>query len=139
MDFDFLTTLHSHNRNLVFLTAVVAIALTLVATLRKQPLGKAAQWSNRTYSLVLTLQFVIGLIVLVGRWSEFSEGLRHRLEHAVIMLVAVGLTHMTGRFAKLPAPLASRNTLLTLLASLILVILGIWILPQGAAILGLAG
>jgi hypothetical protein len=138
MDVAFLTTLHSHNRHLVFLTAAIAILLALVALIRKRPLGAPARWAARTYSLVLTLQFLVGLIVLIGRWDDFADGLRHRLEHAVIMLVAVGLTHITGRFAKLPPPVATRNTLLTLLASLILVVLGIWILPQGAAILGLA-
>lgn len=137
MDFSFLTTLHSHNRHLVFVTAAVALLLAVVAFLRKQPLGSAARWSARIYSIVLTLQFLIGLVVLVGRWGDFAEGLRYRLEHAVIMLVAVALTHMTGRFAKLPPPIATRNTLLTIVASIILVVLGIWILPQGSIILGL--
>lgn len=137
MDTTFLTTLHSHSRNLVFLTAVIAIVLALVAWLRTKPVNKSLRLSACIYSIVATVQLLIGIVLLVLRWNDFGDGLRHRLEHAFLMLVAVGLTHMVGRFASAPVPIGARNTFFTLTASLLIILLGVWILPQGAAILGL--
>lgn len=134
---DFLLTLHSHMRHLIFLMGGIATVLALVTFLRK---GAFAPWMRITikgYVYLLTLQVVIGLIHLFGRWSTSGVELRHRLEHAFLMLVMVGVAHYGMKYFRTPGPLGSRNIFLVMLTTLILIVLGIMILPTGRILLGM--
>ncbi len=134
---DFLLTLHSHMRHLVFLLGGIAAILALVTFVRN---GSFASWMRITikgYVYLLTVQVVIGLIHLIGRWSTSGVDLRHRLEHAFIMLVMVGVAHYGMKYFRTPGPLGPRNIFLVLLTTLILIVLGISILPTGRVLLGI--
>ena len=91
----------------------------------------------KTYVWVLTLQVLVGIIQLIARWDMYGEGLRHRLEHGFIMLIVLGIAHMSGRFMRMPAPIGPRNTMFMMAATIILIVLGIMLLPTGPALLGM--
>lgn len=134
---DFLHSAHSYLRIVILVFALAAIGLSLMPALRRRTLPAAAALAYRVYVWTLSLQVVIGLVVLISRWGTFGDGLRHRMEHATIMLIAVGISHWGLRFAKRADALGSRNTLFVTIATTILIVLGILILPQGSYLLGL--
>lgn len=134
---EMLITLHSHMRWLVLLTAVLAIAAVAASWLRQRSPNGFTLLLVRIYGLAVTLQLLLGVTQLAWRWNDFGDGLRHRLEHAVMMIVAVGLVHMTARWRTAPAAIAGRNTTIMLVGSLIVILLGIMILPQGRFLLGM--
>lgn len=110
--------------HLIYLLAALAVVFPLVDTIRKAPLGKLSVWTVRAYLVGVTLQLVLGLLQLVMRWSDFGDGLRYRLEHALIMIVAVGIVHMAPRFMRRGDVIGSRNTTFMMVASIALIVLG---------------
>lgn len=128
---------HQHMRWLVIGLAVITTIKLAISLFSSKELGKADSILVRIYGLVLTIQVLIGMTQLAMRWSDFGDGLRYRLEHAFIMLVAVGMVHMTARWRQVPPQIAVRNTTLMIFGSLVLIILAILILPQGSHALGL--
>jgi sterol desaturase/sphingolipid hydroxylase (fatty acid hydroxylase superfamily) len=134
---DTLLTIHSHMRWIVLLVALVALIKTAISFIGKKDLGKLDWTLVRTHGWLITLQFLTGSIVLFGRWSDFGDGLRHRLEHAFLMIVAMTMVHLTARWRRTPSAVSTRNTLYMVLGSIILIVLAILILPQGPERLGL--
>ncbi len=134
---DFLATMHSHMRHLIFTLGVLSFVFSLFTFLRK---AQPAKWEKilvKTYVYVLTLQFLLGLIQLLYRWSDYGDMLRVRLEHGFIMLVAVGIGHWGLKFVRKGGAMGTRNTMLVVAATIILIVLGILILPNGRALLAL--
>lgn len=136
---DLLTTIHSHDRWIIFLLGAAAFIVSLAAFLGKRALSKAALLTIRIYALMMTLQFVIGLVQLIGRWDDAGVMLRHRLEHAFCMLLALAVLHMRGKWSKGPDVVTARNMMLVVLTSIILVVLGITVvsMPKGVNIFGM--
>lgn len=123
---DFLYTFHSHNRWLVLLAAVVALLQLTVTWLRKTDYGKSDRILMGVFKWLTTIQVGLGLVLLF--WLGMS---RHRLEHGVTMLIALGLVHFSARWKSYPGPIRARNTAALVVAALVLIAVGISILPQG--------
>ncbi len=121
---ELIITLHRSMEHLIYLLAALAVVFPLIDTLRKQALGKLSVWSVRAYLVGVTLQLVMGLLQLVMRWSDFGDGFRYRLEHAALMIVAVGIVHMAPRFMRRADATGSRNTTFMMIASIALIVLG---------------
>jgi hypothetical protein len=119
-----ITTIHAKAEHFIYLLAGLAVLLPLVDTVRKRALSSASVWTVRVYTIGATLQLLLGLTQLALRWSEFGDGLRYRLEHAALMLVAVGLVHMAPRFMKRNDAIGARNTTYLMIASIALIVLG---------------
>ena len=134
---DTLLTLHSHMRHLVFLLGGIATILALVTFLRKSSFAPWMKVAIKGYVYLVTVQVAIGLIHLFGRWSTSGVELRHRLEHAFVMLVMLGIAHYGMKFFRTPSPMGPRNMFLVMLTTLILIVLGIMILPTGRVLLGM--
>jgi len=136
---DILTTIHSHDRWIIFLLGAAAFVFCLAAFLGKKALSKTAFFVLRLYVLTMTLQFVIGLVLLIGRWDDAGVMLRHRLEHAFCMLLALTVLHMRGKWSKGSPFATARNMMLVVLTSIILVVLGITVvsMPKGVNIFGM--
>lgn len=132
---DFIFKLHSEMRWVILALAAITLIKLLVSLFGKRALDKADNILVRTYALVLLLQLLLGLMQFVIRWEDYAgDGLRHRLEHAFIMLIAVALAHTARRFRHKIPPIAIRNTTLMIAASILMIILGIWILPSARAL-----
>ena len=123
MDPVVLLEVHSGVRWLLIAVTVFALIVTLRSI--RGGGGILNRSAMLLFRIVITLQWVVGLLVLIVQ-SPFSLA-GHRLEHALTMTVAMGLTHVFGgrRSAR---PLVS---LLLIVVVLALVIFSISRLPQG--------
>jgi hypothetical protein len=132
---EMLFVIHSHMRWLVLLVAGVALVVTARTWITKRSPGKVDGLATRIHAIMLTLQFLTGIITLVQRWGLDDGLMRYRLEHTALMLVALTMSHIVGRWRN--TPVAARNAFLMVAGSVILMILAILVLPQGATRLGL--
>lgn len=130
---DTLIFLHSKLHHSIYLLAALSLVFPLLALVKKTPISSLGMGLIRTYSIVITIQLLIGISQLIMRWSDFGEGLRYRLEHATLMIVAVALVHMAPRFARRGDTAGNRNALLMLLGSLVLVLLGVSLIQRAIA------
>jgi uncharacterized membrane protein YphA (DoxX/SURF4 family) len=79
----------------------------------------------------MDLQVMLGLILLL--WSGFAGAgfPRYRLEHAVVMIIAAVVAHLNARWRNAENKVRFRNDLFIILATLVLILLGISVLPGG--------
>lgn len=121
---EFISSLHARMLHVVYLLAALSIVFPLVNAIRKQPVSPMSKWVVRSYTFIVTLQLLLGLTQLIVKWNEFGGEIRFRLEHAFLMLVAVGCVHLAPRYMKRSDATGARNTTYLMVASLALIILG---------------
>ncbi|MDZ4745497.1 MAG: hypothetical protein SGJ05_05790 [bacterium] len=132
---DFIFKLHSEMRWLILALAAITLIKLLVSLFGKRALDKTDNILVRTYALALLLQLLLGLMQFVIRWEDYAgDALRHRLEHSFLMIIAIAMAHMSRRWRNSLPPVAVRNTLLMVIGSLLMIILGILILPEARAL-----
>ena len=126
-----LLTAHSGLRWLVLLIALIAIIKFLLGWLTRSPFKGMDRGLMSGYSGLLDLQSVLGIIFLL--WNGFTGAgfPRYRLEHGLIMIVAAGVAHLSSRWKNAEDAVRFRNNLFLIVASLVLVLIGIAILPGG--------
>ncbi|MFM8177679.1 MAG: hypothetical protein ACKOB6_09810 [Candidatus Kapaibacterium sp.] len=125
---DTLLVIHSHNRNLFVLLAVIAIVKLSWNILRTAEFGKSDMLILRIFSALMTLQFFIGLVLLyrVGTTASWDmAALRHQFEHAFTMILALGLSHMAPMARKADAPVRNGRALMYVAGTLLLIIVGV--------------
>jgi hypothetical protein len=130
-------TLHSLWRWIVLIVAIVVIVRYAVGWLGKRPWTDLDTRLGSGYAWAMTIQLVLGLILLVIYIAEGAFNPRTQIEHTVYGLIAVGLAHMTRRFKNQPDEKRFRNALLLVLASLLIALFSIWRL-RGNVLVGLA-
>jgi hypothetical protein len=128
---NFLLMAHSGLRWLILLVAVVAIVKFLIGWLTRGQYKGMDQGLMAGFSGLMDLQTALGIILLL--WSGFAGAgfPRYRIEHGVIMIVAAVVAHLSARWKEAEDAVRFRNGLLVILASLILVLIGILVLPGG--------
>ncbi|MFM8437198.1 MAG: hypothetical protein ACKOAX_01880 [Candidatus Kapaibacterium sp.] len=125
---DTLLVIHSHNRNLFVLLAVIAIVKLSWNILRTAEFAKSDMLILRIFSALMTLQFFIGLVLLyrVGTTASWDmAALRHQFEHAFTMILALGLSHMAPMARKADAPVRNGRALMYVAGTLLLIIVGV--------------
>ncbi len=125
---DTLLVIHSHNRNLFVLLAVVAIVKLAWNMFRSAEFGRTDMTILRVFSALMTLQFFIGLVLLyrVGTTASWDmAALRHQFEHAFTMIIALGLSHMAPMARKAEASARNSRALLYVVGTLVLIIVGV--------------
>lgn len=125
-----LLVIHSWVRWLVLLVAVVALVKHLIGWLRSDNYDGAARGLLGAYSGLLDLNVLIGAILLIVGWRNFSGAAGGfplpQVEHLGAMLVAAIVAHLPGRLWKNSSDAARyRNTALAILVSIILIVGGI--------------
>ncbi|NQW29797.1 MAG: hypothetical protein HQ472_04730 [Ignavibacteria bacterium] len=123
-----LTTFHAHMRDVLLLVAGLSTLLPIISVVQKKELNAIAKIVIRSYAIVITVQFLTGLTQLIMRWSDFGDGARQRLEHAGLMLLAVAIVHIGQKYLRVPAPRGPRNTAIMMGGSLIIMVLGIFMI-----------
>lgn len=124
-----LLMIHSILRWVILLVAAIAIVVFLVSWLRRSQLQGMDRGLMSGFSGLMDLQATIGIVLLV--WSGLA-GLgfpRYRIEHGVIMVLAAVVAHLSARWKNADEPLRYRNYFLIILASLVMVLIGISVLP----------
>jgi Ca2+/Na+ antiporter len=130
-----LIEVHGALRWLVAL-ALLALIIGTVAVIATRRWQKWIPWAIRSAVLLVTIQFVLGLVLLINDsiaagWQ--MHALRLQYEHAVTMLLALGAVHMLPRAARAAEPrVRGRRVLLLALIAALLVAVGV-IRLRGAA------
>lgn len=133
--------LHLHNatRWLVLIAAVIAIAVAVIGLLRRSEWGRGAKLSSLAFLIVMDTQLVIGLLLYgvsplvraaMGDMSLAMSNTQLRfylVEHLLLMVVAVALTHVGYTLAKRApsAAAAYRRASLFFTLALVAVLAGI--------------
>lgn len=124
MDAAVLMQAHSGLRWLLIAAALVALLVTLRSL--RGGMGLADRVVMLVFRIVFIIQWLAGLVLLLVQ-SAASGWPLYRLEHALTMTVAVGITHVFGG-RRAARPLVN---LLVILVSMGLVVFSITRLPQG--------
>ena len=123
----FMFEMHSGVRWIVVVLGVLIMIRSLYGWLAKGKSSRLDHQLSLGFSVAYSIQFLLGVIVLVliGTYG------RQQFEHLAIMLVAIGVAGMLGRWRRQPDPIRFRNTFFTLVVFSILVYFGVAFLPQG--------
>lgn len=123
---DIILTIHSINRWIIVAVAVVAavkFAIGWIGNRSYQPVDRMLMLG---LTILMDLQLLLGIILLVGLGL-----VRYQIEHAVAMVIAVAILHLSARWRKAADTIKFRNNLLAIIFSIIIIILGVSLLPQG--------
>ena len=129
MNFLFMT--HSHFRWLLGLVLIIALFKFLIGWLLKSKFSKIDTIIFKSFSGFVDFQVLVGLIYLI--WSGLS-GMgfpRFRLEHSFIMIIAAVLPHLSKRWNNSSDVIRYRNGFLIILATAVLIFVGVIMLPGG--------
>src|SRR5689334_5463174 len=105
--------IHSIVRGLILLVSLVALVKFAIGWLRNGVFTNFDQRLRSTFVGLMDLQALLGLILLL--WNGLVDGAgfpRYRLEHMGVMILAVGLSHMSARWKDAADPVRFRNTFL---------------------------
>jgi uncharacterized membrane protein YphA (DoxX/SURF4 family) len=123
--------IHSIIRWVIVLVALVAIVMFLVGWLRRREYQGMDRGLMSGFSGLMDLQATIGIILLL--WGGFT-GIgfpTYRIEHGLTMILAAVTAHLSARWKNAADPIRFRNNLFLIIASLVLVLIGISVLPGG--------
>lgn len=120
-----LVSIHSITRWVVLLAGVLGLGKYLLGWLGKQSWTQNDRLIGSLFVGLMGLQTLLGIIMIL--WFTFAvELVRQQWEHAVTMLIALGITHLLFRFRKAEDETKRfRNSFFTILAVFVLVLLGI--------------
>lgn len=96
---DAIVAIHGSLRWAVAIALLTTMVLATVAAIWGQ-WYQALKWTNRSVMILLTVQFVLGAVLLVHRGIQVGwdvPGMRLQYEHAITMLIAVALSHLLLR------------------------------------------
>jgi len=122
----FIQMIHSINRWIIVVVAIVAMIKFLIGWLRGASYQPADRGLMAAYTGLLDLQLILGIILLIGLGL-----VGYRIEHAVTMLIAIILAHLSRLWREKPDQVKFRNNFLAILIGMLLIIAGVFILPQG--------
>ncbi len=126
-----LLTIHSAIRWAILVVAVLvivkySIALAANGAFQGMDRGLAAGFSG-----LMDLQALAGLAYLIWNGTSGAGFPFYRILHGLIMLVALVAAHLPARLKTLPDKLRFQYSLLAIVVSLVLLLIGISLLPHG--------
>ena len=123
---DIILVIHSINRWLILLIGAIAAIKFLVGWLRKSSYLPIDRGLMSAYTGLLDLQLILGIILLIS-----GELKQYRIEHAVTMVIAIILAHLSRIWRDKPDPIKFRNNSLAIALGLLLIFAGVSLLPKG--------
>ena len=122
---------HSGIRWLILFVAVIAVVKFAVGWLRGGAFKGMDRGLMAGFNGLMDLQGTLGIVFFL--WNGFSgvgfPG--YRIGHAVIMILAMVVAHLSARWKNADDRTRFRNNLFVIVGSLILILVGISILPGG--------
>ena len=106
----FIFEMHSGVRWIVVLFGLLLMFRSLYGWLTKGKSSPMDRQLSLGFMIAYSLQFVLGVLVLImlGTYE------RYQFEHLSVMLIAIGVAGLLGRWRRQPDPLRFRNTFLTM-------------------------
>lgn len=130
---DIIRLLHSLVRWAVLLVALVGLVYFVIGWLQSRPYDSLAKRLMRGFSMVISVQWLIGLILLIILGSQTGFGVRHYWEHLVTMTIAVAVSNVPTMLRR--RELTDKQRYLVnvgvIIAVTVLVVVGIMALPEG--------
>ena len=120
-----LLTIHSITRWLATLAALALIARLVIGLLKKQPFDKSAIALTGAFGGLMDTQLLLGVLFFVLDGMGGIGFPPYRWEHAVTMLLAVIVAHLPAIWKNKDDATRTRNTLISVVVSLLLVFVGI--------------
>ncbi len=129
--FSILLYTHSGFRWLIVIAAIAALAIFGYGWLAKKTFPKLGRILPAAYSGLLDMQVLIGLIFMV--WTGFTGAgfPLYRIEHMIVLIFAAVVAHLPSRWMKAEKENLYLNIFLAILASLVLIYVGVALLPDG--------
>lgn len=127
----FVLTVHSILRWATILVAVAALIKFGIGWFGKKPYDTTANRLRVAFSSLMDVQLLLGVIYLIVAGMMGYGWPAYRLEHLGIMVVAVVLAHLTNLGKDKGDGVRNRNGFLFVLASLLVIIIGVSLLPGG--------
>lgn len=127
----FLLMIHSLFRWVVVIVAIVLVVRFFIGWLRGYQFRNVDNTLSRVFPILVDVQVLLGIIYLVLSGLEGAGFPRVHLEHGFIMIIAAIIGHLPMRWKSAPSPLRYRNTLFSVIASLVVIFVGVAMLPGG--------
>ncbi len=127
----FVHTLHAVERWILALLALFIVVSTFQRMRQRAPLDNRDTMALKLYSILFSIQFVLGLIQLgslVIPAMQIGASLtpvRLQMEHATTMIIALGLSHAAAAARRKEPSRQARMAFIFSLASLVLIIVGV--------------
>ena len=127
----FVLGIHSLVRWIVVAVSLIALIWFALVWLRGLRNEKADRGLMAAFNGLIDLQILIGIIYIL--WSGFAGAgfPLYRLEHAVVMLTAAGVAHLSIRWRTADVKIRARNNVALIVGVLVIVFIGVALLPQG--------
>lgn len=126
--------LHSWTRWLVVIVALVTLVIAVIGALQKLPFKPSGERWLRIFTIVISIQWAIGILNLIALGSQTGFGVRHYWEHFFATTLAVGVASMARRiYERRQLNDSARHwaTVGVVVIVAILVVIGIAALPTG--------
>lgn len=123
--------LHSWARWIFLVAAVVALGYFALGWLQKRVWDRRAQLIQTVFTIMMDVQWLLGLLLFIVWGAMTGLGFRYRWEHLFMQTVALVVAHLPMIWRKKELPDATRyqRALLVVVAVLVLIIVGIFTLP----------
>lgn len=129
---DIIRFLHSWVRWLVVLAAVLNVAYFAVYWLRARGYGATARRLMSLFAGLISLQWLLGVVLLVVLGAQTGFGVRHYWEHLTAMTLAVFVANLPNMLRRRQLTDAQRYlvNIASIFVVIVLVIVGISLLPE---------
>ena len=128
---DTLLTIHSFVRWIIMLVALVAIVKFAIGWAANSLFKGMDRGLASGFSGLMDLQVLLGLIYFIWNGIAVTGFPMFRILHMITMLIAAAVAHLPSRFKAVNDKLRFQYSFLAILASLVLVFIGISFLPNG--------
>jgi hypothetical protein len=115
---------------LVALVALIWFALVLVIRAKNTNLDRVAMLA---FTVSLDIQVTLGLILLAVRLINGMPFQAHYLLHAVVMVGALAVGHMSAAWKKSARLTRARKNMMVIVVAMVLIFIGVALLPGGMA------
>jgi len=119
-----LLTVHSITRWLVILSALLLIIRLISNMVKKRPFDRITSTLNSAFSGLMDIQMMFGFLFFVLNGFGSSGFPPYRWEHVATMLLAVITAHLPALWTKQADSARTRNTLIAISISLLLIFVG---------------
>ncbi len=127
----FLLALHSGIRWIVLGIALITAAWFVLVFLGRAKTERYDRLLMLVFTIALDIQVMVGILraIELAVQNNFYGPL---IGHILVMLLALGVGHMTAAFKKLDRKTRARNNLIAIAVVAVLIVVGVLSLPNGA-------